>query len=282
MVANLFQVPGPNAAPAESRGKPNSPERPFSSTAWDTSPKYSPDGKRIVFVSDRGGLYRIWRCASNGLDCVRLTTVPGLLPRWSPDGRLVAFTSCAGEDWGNFDIFVVSAEGGESLRLTVDAAFDTHASWSKDGRWIYFGSDRSGDWQIWRMPSEGGTAKQVTRNGGSDGYESVDGFLYYTKAHPARGIWRIPIEEGEETQVIEHGEETYWELLEDGICFRTNPPEGRVVKFFRFSTRQTETVWKAPEDSVFNGFAASPDGQWVLCALVERFESDLMLVENFQ
>jgi Tol biopolymer transport system component/DNA-binding winged helix-turn-helix (wHTH) protein len=278
---DLWRVRGPNAAPAESPGKPSSPERLFSSTAWDMSPKYSPDGKQIVFSSLRGGAWRIWRCDSDGSDCLPLTSVPGGYPRWSPDGRSIAFLSRAEEEPGNFDIFVVSAEGGEPRRVTFHGAQDLYASWSRDGRWIYFGSNRSDDWQIWKIPSEGGDAVRVTRNGGMDGYESADGrLLYYAKG--ARGIWRIPVEGGEETKVLDHGEETNWELLEDGICFRANPPEGTIVKFFRFSTDRIETVREFPKGTAIHDFAVSPDGQWGLCTLVERYESDIMLVENFR
>jgi Tol biopolymer transport system component/DNA-binding winged helix-turn-helix (wHTH) protein len=283
MDADLWRVRGPNATPAKSPAKPSSPEQLFSSTAWDTWPKYSPDGKRIVFGSGRRKPWRIWRCDSDGSDCLPLTSVPGLWPRWSPDGRSIAFTATAEEDSGNIDIFVVSAEGGEPHRVTSHDAEDMYASWSTDGKWIHFGSNRSGNWQIWKIPSQGGDAVRVTRNGGMDGYESADGrFLYYAKRSP-RGIWRIPVEGGEETKVLDHGMETLWELLEDGICFLAKATEaGRAIKFFRFSTGRLQTVREFPKGTVIHGLAVSPDGRWVLCSLVERWERDIMLVENFR
>jgi Tol biopolymer transport system component len=109
-------------------------------------------------------------------------------PRWSPDGRWIAFDSTK---YGHRDIFVVAAEGGFLRRLTTEPSEDVRPNWSADGRWIYFGSDRGGDWQVWKVPSEGGAAVQVTRHGGREAFESLDGkFVYYTKQGPTAGIWR--------------------------------------------------------------------------------------------
>jgi Tol biopolymer transport system component len=61
-------------------------------------------------------------------------------PRWSPDGQRVAFDSTAD---GNVDIYVIRSGGGKPVRLTTDSADDRIPSWSRDGNWIYFDSDRS-------------------------------------------------------------------------------------------------------------------------------------------
>ena len=98
---------------------------------------------------------------------------PGLgSPRWSPDSRWVAFDS---DKAGNYDIYVISADGGQSRRLTNGPSNNVRPSWSQDGRWIYFGSDRSGDWQIWKEPAQGGTAVQVTKTKGGRGSVRVGG-----------------------------------------------------------------------------------------------------------
>jgi hypothetical protein len=84
-------------------------------------------------------------------------------------------------------------------------------------------------------------------------------------------------------QVLNDGAEGYWELLEDGICFRARAPDVRVVKFFRFASGQLEHVTELPEGTSFtHGFAVSPDGRWTLHALLDRYETDIMLVENFR
>ena len=67
--------------------------------------------------------------------------------------------------------------------MTTDPANDGNPSWSRDGRWIYFDSARTGEQQVWKIPADGGDAIQVTRDGGFAPLESPDGkFIYYTKA----------------------------------------------------------------------------------------------------
>ena len=64
--------------------------------------------------------------------------------------------------------------------LTNEPSAEMVPSWSRDGRWIYFASERSGGWEIWKMPSAGGPAVQVTNQGGYAAFESLDGkFLSY-------------------------------------------------------------------------------------------------------
>ena len=51
-------------------------------------------------------------------------------------------------------------------RITTESSEDVVPSWSNDGKWIYFASNRTGTLQIWKSPSSGGAARQVTRQGG--------------------------------------------------------------------------------------------------------------------
>ena len=79
----------------------------------------------------------------------------------------------------------------EERRLTDNPSDDMAPSWSRDGRWIYFASSRSGQLQLWKAPAEGSPAAQVTRKGGVLAVESLDGkFLYYAKGRVAPEIWR--------------------------------------------------------------------------------------------
>ena len=64
---------------------------------------------------------------------------------------------------------MIGADGGPPRRLTDDPAEDDNPRWSRDGRWIYFHSNRSGEDQIWKIPAEGGEAVQVTKQGGMGG-----------------------------------------------------------------------------------------------------------------
>lgn len=101
--------------------------------SWMRYPAISPDGKTIAF-SYRGNL---WKVGANGGVATPLTV--GLFhnttPVWSPDGSRLAFAS---DRNGNFDVYVVAAEGGEAQRLTTHSADEMPASFTPDGKSVLF------------------------------------------------------------------------------------------------------------------------------------------------
>ena len=89
-------------------------------------------------------------------------------------------------------------------RLTFDPAADVRPSWSRDGKFIYFSSNRTGRHQIWKVPAGGGEPKQITREGGAYALETVDGReLYYVTADQPAAIRLMPVNGGEERTVID-------------------------------------------------------------------------------
>jgi eukaryotic-like serine/threonine-protein kinase len=144
------------------------------------APQYSPNGKQIAFDSDRSGVHGIWVCAADGSNATELLSPVGAVAgtaRWSPDGQRVAFDFNPEE---NTDIYVIRASGGKPIRLTNDPARDEAPSWSRDGKWVYFASLRTGRWETWKVSATAGEAVQVTRSGGDTAFESPDGhFVYY-------------------------------------------------------------------------------------------------------
>ena len=84
---------------------------------------------------------------------------PSYLHGWSPDGKFLIYT---GERNGEFDIYKVSAEGGEETRLTDAKGLDDGSEYTPDGKYIYFNSNRTGSMQIWRMKPDGSNQEQVT------------------------------------------------------------------------------------------------------------------------
>ena len=155
--------------------------------ADDDSPSWSPDGKRIAFVSkafesDRDGEvhFRDGRPTSeiyvmdvDGGNPQNLTLNPGrdFSPAWSPDGKRIAFSSNR-EGRFNYEIYVMGADGGNPQRLTNDPHADIQPSWSPDGRRIVFSARRAGHFEtkfsitneIYVMEADGRNQRRLTKN----------------------------------------------------------------------------------------------------------------------
>jgi Tol biopolymer transport system component len=266
------------------------PVKVISSTQYDSSPQYSPDGSRVAFRSTRSGANEIWVSDAEGRTPVQLTRFGGPLtgcPRWSPDGMQIAFDT---RPDGQADIYLVGSNGGAPRQLTSSPAEDVVPSWSRDGAWIYFASNRTGAWQVWRTPAKGGTDEQVTRLGGFAAFVSPDGqYLYYAKGRNAAGLWRKRMPDGAEEAVIEQlkpGYWGYWAVSEDGIYFADEPAASatRGIYFRDFATRQIRQVSKiekmlAVTDS---GIALSPDRRHLLYTQVDQSGSDILMLDRYR
>jgi serine/threonine protein kinase len=270
----------------ETSGRQSRPINLVSSTRQDTNPQISADGKKIVFSSARSGTTELWVSDSDGSNPVPLTSFggPGVgTPRWSPDGRQIVFDSNAE---GQAEIYSINAGGGKPRRLTIEPSTDARPSWSRDGRWIYFGSNRTGGWEVWKMPAEGGAAEQVTKQGGREAFESPDGrFVYYGKGLGLTSLWRVPAAGGEEVKVLEPIMQGYWAVSDQGVWFlNPNVRANTTIEFFNFSTARATRVVTTDKSVRFGfpGFAVSPDGKWLLLALDDQNESDIMVMDNFR
>jgi TolB protein len=87
---------------------------------------------------------------------------PSYLHGWSPDGRWLVFT---GQRNNDFDVYRISANGGEETRLTSTPGLDDGPEYTPDGAYIYFNSARSGRMQVWRMRPDGSAQQQITNDG---------------------------------------------------------------------------------------------------------------------
>jgi Tol biopolymer transport system component len=249
-------------------------------------PSFSPDGKKIVFESNRMGYSDIWQCESDGSNCVQLTSLHGTAgtARWSPDGHYVAFEFQSLHYYG---IYVIEVPGGRPRLVPTFPGADNGApNWSRDGQWIYFYSKHEkGPFQLWKVPFKGGSPVQVTRNGGVYGSESYDGrFLYYSK-YGQPGIWETPMNGGEETRILDQpGAWFNWAIARTGIYFLNEDvePNGR-IDFFDFATRQKTPILPLPKPAAgTGGVAVSPDGNSLLYPQNEFLDSYIMLVKNFR
>ncbi|MPZ49394.1 MAG: helix-turn-helix domain-containing protein [Dehalococcoidia bacterium] len=141
----------------------------FDDPLFDSSPKWSPDGRRLVFTSRAGssGNRDIFITALEDGEAVQLTQSPAddLEPAWAPDGSQIAFVS--GRE-GAKDIFVMTPTGAITDRLTSTPADDLHPAWSSEGERIAFTSTRDGNREIYVMDSDGSNLMRLTDHAADD------------------------------------------------------------------------------------------------------------------
>jgi Tol biopolymer transport system component len=255
----------------------------IASTRDDGQPQLSPNGRLIAFTSDRSGDPEIWLANSDGSGERQLTRLHAAISagaHWSPNGKEIVFHS---RPTGNANLYIVNVETGAYRQLTTGLTENYMPSWSHDGEWIYFGSEREGGEQIWRMPASGGSATRLTKNDGAIAIESPDGRqIIYTKTTEP-GLWMLSLDSGIESKIVANtvGFECF-AMGRRGIYFeRGGVASGFTISFISFSdhvVRDLVTI-NAP---VGDGITVSPDERSIVYSQIDHSGSDLFLVENFK
>jgi Tol biopolymer transport system component len=238
----------------------------------------------ITFTSDRSGRNQVWLSDADGGRPRQLTSLEAgntSGARLSPDGRRIVFLSDA---TGNMDLYLTTPEGKEPVRLTPSPRHETAPSWSRDGAWIYFGSNREDDMQVWKMRSEpGAPALRVTRDGGYAPIESADGkTLYYSRAGPEWTLWKVPTEGGEETEVLPHiVNHGAFDVTAGYLYYVTTADRKCHLRRRRFDDGTDELLLVLEKPYTF-GVAAVPDDSAVLWGQLDHNSSELMLIEKLE
>jgi serine/threonine protein kinase len=239
---------------------------------WDWNPHLSPDGGRFAFESD-------------GSNAVQLTHGPGLWqgsPRWSPDGRRIAFDSY-GED-GQWDIWTIDADGGSLRRVTSDPTDDNQPTWSRDGRFIYFSSDRGGTQTVWRVPAVGGREEEVARTGGGRSQEALDGrTLYFQQATLLSSpLLAVSLAGGPERTVVDCVPRYGFAIGAAGVYHLGCGGDASGVPLSLLDpTTGRDGLLNMLEPGA-SGLTVSADGKTILYTKYAGEGSDLMLIENFR
>jgi Tol biopolymer transport system component len=256
------------------------PAKLVASMRKDIQARYSPDGKRIVFESNRSGTEEIWTCNADGTNANQLTYFGNAwagTPTWSPDGKDIAFSANADRTW---DIYIVSSEGGNPRRLTDNRADENWPVWSRDGQWVYYWSNRAGQGQVWRMQAAGGPETQITTDGAYWSNISPDGkYLYYMNE---QGLWRTPATGGKEIKVA--NSETFVPG-KNGVYYVDRSDELRSsfhLLFWDSKTQRTRTIGLLPGPVSSWNIEISPNERTLLYSKYDRQGSELMLVDDFR
>jgi TolB protein len=144
--------------------------------ARDGGPSWSPDGSKILFVSNRDGNYdltQLYMMNGDGSNQHRIyySNAISAYATWSPDGKHIAFANDKEDDrTGNFEIFTIEPETTEpEKRLTFRRQYDISPAYSPDGSRIAFASHSDGNWEIYVMNADGSRQIRLTRDLADDG-----------------------------------------------------------------------------------------------------------------
>jgi len=153
-----------------------------SNPKWIGHPAISPDGQWIAFEF-KGDIFKV---PTSGGKAVPLTMTPSYesYPVWSHDGKQIAFSS---DRNGNFDIFLISADGGNAKRLTYNSARDIPSDFSRDDQNVIFGTARKDIYtsvrfpirslfmKLYKVPVNGGRSIMINSAGTQYAHYNKDG-----------------------------------------------------------------------------------------------------------
>jgi Tol biopolymer transport system component len=276
-------------------------ERVFAdATRMDKPGRFSPDGQHVAFVSDRGGSQQVWIAGMDGSGLRSLTGFEQAtlnVGSFSPDGQSVVFDATVG---GDTDLYTVRIDGSGSRRLTQGAAIESDAEWSRDGRWIYYSSNASGTQTIWKLPASGAPPVQVTTEQAFEPRESPDGRIFFINGQRVFGrrvgplaVKEVSRDGGQTTVVLSDVVPGAWDVADSGIYFlpnlrsrSANPGTRETVMRYDFRDRQVHPAgtlrFPVADAWVDRFFIVSRDGRHAMASHVDRFERDIMVLDNFR
>lgn len=165
-------------------------------------------------------------------------------------------------------------------------AHDVLPAWSADGKSIYFSSNRTGSFQIFKIPASGGEPVQITRQGAFESLAAPDGkTIYYLKENGSAGLWRAAADGGAEEKVPELGEIKKWRswsIARSGIYFIADTGDADFkIKFYDFATKQVKEI-RAIEKTpvwIFPSISVSTNADTILYTQQDQNASSIMIAE---
>ncbi len=242
----------------------------------DWSPSWSSDGRRLFFVSNRGGSMDLWQQTIGEEGPVGapepLTVGVGMRrAAFSPDGTKLAYSKgrLVGNVWRVPMLRERPASWADAEPITIGQAYTGVGDISPDGRRLLVGSDRSGNQDIWVLPAQGGAMTQLTTNPTDDGPArwSPDGreIAFRSRRSGNLDLWVMPAEGGPARQLTSDPERD---------SRATWSPDGTEIAFVSYRSGNAD-IWVVSADGGEprqvtdhpggdQHVAWSPDGKWLV------------------
>ena len=263
----------------------NLPEKKIlKSTKSEWFPKISPDGKRIVFISNLSGNSEIWSSNINGDSLIQLThNLDGRInyPSWSPDGKFIAFSIFK----NNINqIYSVSSGGGIPQKIFSDKHNNLFPVYSNSGKSIYFRSDRENSDEIWNYNFDDKSFKKITFDNGKYGQENDEGYFYYTREN-LQYLWKKEITGNNSELFLNHVHRedfNNWKFIENNIYYFERSGSSSSIFVYNTKTKKEAELYNYNEEvKAFNmKFDISGDEKILCFTSLERLEVDLFLIET--
>lgn len=230
------------------------------------APNWSRDGK-FLLINTAGRLYRLPLNGTARIEPINLGDAGYRCNNdhdFSRDGRLLAF-SASSPSSRQSQVYLAQADGS-GIKLMTPATPSYFHGWSPDRKWLAFVGQRSGKFELYRVPAAGGAEQRLTSTGGyDDGPEySPDGTWIYFNSNRGGGwnIWRMPAEGAGAAD--SKAEQVTNDDLED--WFPHFSPNGRWIVFLSFP--QGATGHNDKMDGVALRLIPAP-GKWIKLAKAE-------------
>lgn len=262
--------------------KPQKETMLINSSAFENgNPDISPDGKKIIFSSNRTGAYNIWMCERDGTNQTQLTSFDDnrgrTIGKWSPNGLEILFSCPKG-------IYILKASGGIPKKI---GSLWTDPVWSEDGTGFYCGEFSIN--KLFYFSRNGKLKKQVTKDFGIRPY-LYGKYIYYLKNWTQHDIWRIPVKGGKEEPVLQGVADikvSSWIIAKKGIYYIRSNKGSPVLEFFDFMTKKISHIKDVPMTEIENlngvpSIAIDPAETNLLYSKREPNKSDIILADNFR
>lgn len=248
----------------------------LSSAGRELYAQWSAYSDRLMFMSTRSGRVELWTSNSDGSDTRPVPALPGLPGAmcWSPvDGR---YAVALRPDNGRHDLLYIGASDREAPRPLTDDGHDyQNPSWEADGRGLIVGSNRGGNWDLWRMDVATRQFTRLTDDGGVYGQIADDGWLYYARSSQT-GLWRRRpgAQSTREPVLTDLGKDDWgnWQVLGSTLYYVARTADHDRVIARNLADGSTRRLLELPRNAIriYHSLSVTRDGRLVLTILGRR------------